>query len=147
LPDDASDVPPATRFASDARKVFEAWKLDTGHARSTLDRKRQARIEARLREGFTADELILAITHRRNDPWLMGTAEGATRVFDGIETLLRDASQVERLRDLEKPLQTVRRGPGPVQKDRPNNPCFGVQDLRIVRSSDSAGVSLDDFAF
>jgi hypothetical protein len=109
------------------------------------------RIEARLREGFSADELILAITHRRNDPWLMGTADGATRVFDGIETLLRDASQVERLRDLENPLQTVRRGPGPVQKDRANNPYFSVEKLRsngaIVDSSNVSNESVDDFRF
>ena len=145
------DHSPVPAIAAEARRVFEAWKLDTGHVRATLDRKRQVRIEARLREGSTADELILAITHRRNDPWLMGTAEGATRVFDGIETLLRDAAQVERLRDLDKPLQTVRRGPGPVQKDRGNNPCFSIEKLRaegaVVGFSAEPYEPADDIAF
>lgn len=91
------------RVSGDVQRVFEAWRQDTGHARAILDAKRAERIRARLNEGFTADELILAITHRHNDPWLMGKGN-SPRVFDEIKTLLRDAAQVERLRDLTEPL-------------------------------------------
>lgn len=84
-------------------QVFEFWRENTGHGRSVLDRKRAARIAARLREGFTAERLCAAIANRRNDPFLMG-ANDTGRVFDGIETLLRDAAQVERLEKLTAPL-------------------------------------------
>lgn len=84
------------------RRVFEAWQQDTGHYRKILDRKRGSRILARLREGFTPERLIVAISHRHNDPFLMGVNDRG-RVYDEIETLLRDAAQVERLEALTAP--------------------------------------------
>lgn len=84
------------------KRVFEFWKQDTGHTRALLDRKRGRRILARLREGFTPERLITAITNRRNDDWLMGRGD-SPRVFDELETLLRDAAQVERLERLTAP--------------------------------------------
>jgi len=80
---------------SEAIKVFEAWKTDTGHTSAVFDQKREARIKARLAQGFTVEQLIKAIKNRKNDPWLMGVT--SDRVYDGIETLFRDAAQVERL--------------------------------------------------
>jgi hypothetical protein len=84
--------------------VWEAWKHDTGHHRAKFDDKRRKRIQARLNEGFAPDELIAAISNRHHDPWLMGHNDTG-KVFDGLETLLRDAAQVERLRDLTAPLR------------------------------------------
>ena len=66
---DPSD-PRRAKLDADVKFVFEAWKQDTGKFKSKLDDKRRRRIAARLKDGFTADELVLAITHRRNDPWL-----------------------------------------------------------------------------
>jgi hypothetical protein len=104
-----------------ARGVFEDWKLDTGHHRSVLDRKRGRRIVARLREGFTREQLVTAIRNRRNDPFLMGQNDTG-RVWDEIDTLLRDAAQVERLLALTEPMvpkkpANARQGPqqGPKQ--------------------------------
>ncbi len=84
------------------RRVFEFWQDDTGHKNSRLVDSRARRIRARLNEGYSVDELCQAIHNRRNDPWLMGQ-DGSPRVYDGIETLLRDGAQVERLRDLSAP--------------------------------------------
>lgn len=89
-------------IAAIARRVFEAWKLDTGHAKAVLDAKRQRRIEARLREGFTEQDLLDALEGRHSDPWLMGTDPKSPRLFDEIDTLFRDAAQVEKLRDLRR---------------------------------------------
>lgn len=89
-------------IAAIARRVFEAWKLDTGHAKAVLDAKRQRRIEARLREGFTEQDLLDALEGRHSDPWLMGTDPKSPRLFDEIDTIYRDAAQVEKLRDLRR---------------------------------------------
>lgn len=95
--------------------VFEAWRQDTGHHRAFLDRKRGARILARLREGKTKEDLVLAITNRRRDPFLMGQGKNTDgKVYDGIETLLRDAGQVERLMALGGPAG----GPAPTEEQR-----------------------------
>lgn len=115
-------VPPepsqAERLRVDARWVFEVWKLDTGHPRAVFDSKREARIRARLREGFSREQLKTAITNRHNSQHLMGNNASGT-VYDGIETLLRDAAQVEKLLNLtepERPRSPARSGArGPVQ--------------------------------
>jgi hypothetical protein len=121
--------------ASDAdrsfvRTVFDAWQEDTGHHRTILDRKRARRILARKREGFTTERLILAITNRRNDPFLMGENDTG-RVYDDIETLLRDAAQVERLERLvDRMRSNGRPGHRTVQ---PNHGMTGFEKATIVR--------------
>lgn len=96
---------------ADIAEVFDFWRSETGRTRSRLDPKRARRIAARIGEGSTVDELKAAIRNRRNDPFLMGQNDTG-RVYDGIETLLRDAAQVERLCALAAPgrvLATARR--------------------------------------
>jgi hypothetical protein len=88
-------------------QVFEGWKRATGHAQASLDRKRASRIKARLREKFTPEQLLQAIGNAKNDPFLMGSNDTG-RVYDGLETLLRDAAQVERLLTLTKPAEPKR---------------------------------------
>lgn len=113
------------------RFVFEAWKQDTGHHRSWLDRKRGNRILARLREGKTKEDLVQAIVNRRNNPFLMGENEHGT-VYDALETLLRDAGQVEKLLRLTAPAPRRTNGHGsrPVQ---PSHGATGFENARILR--------------
>ncbi len=93
---------PQSQRDADVHWVFEAWKHDTGHHKSKIDNKRAAKISARLRDGFTREQLRDAIRNRCNDNFLMGqNADG--RVYDGIPTLLRDRDQVERLLRLTTP--------------------------------------------
>lgn len=99
---DASEPPPAEPALSpppaDAcRKVFEFWQSDLGHKSAKFDRKRKARINALLKTGFTVRELCLAIRGAKRDKWLMGTDPKSPRAYTGIEHVLRDAEQVERL--------------------------------------------------
>lgn len=89
----------STRQPSDIDLVFGHWKQEHGHPRAKLDHKRRSRISARLKD-FSADQLCQAITNAHNDPWLMGEDPKASRKYDGLETLLRDTTQVERLLEL-----------------------------------------------
>lgn len=81
------------------RLVFSHWQTELHHPNSKLDDKRRKRIKARLAEGFTADDLCRAISGAKGDSWLMGK-NPSKKLYDGIDTILRDAAQVERLRDL-----------------------------------------------
>ncbi len=102
----------ADKLRADAHWVFECWKQDTGHLRSKLDAKRESLIKARLRHGFSREQLRDAVVNRHNDPWLMGQNPGG-KIYDGIQTLLRDAAQVERLLALsEAPTPPVGSGVG-----------------------------------
>jgi len=109
---------------ADIRRVFEAWQRIHGHQGAKLDRARVARIKARLADKFTADQLIEAIGNAKNDRFLMGENVHG-RVYDGIETLLKSVSQVERLialRDTPSPRQPI-----------PSNPRTAAADQQIDR--------------
>jgi len=95
------------------RRVFDAWKQDTGHDRAKLDQKRRSRIAARLKD-FTPEQLITVIEHRHHDPFLMGKND-LGKVYDGVETLFRDTAQVERLLDLTEPMRPHKAGTEPKQ--------------------------------
>lgn len=77
--------------------VFEHWQKTWKHPNAKLDAKRTAKIKARLKEGFTTEQLNDAITGFTHSAWHTGTdPKGNGTVYDGIETLLRDAAQVEK---------------------------------------------------
>ena len=80
-----------------ARQVFECWQRTHGHEKAIFDRKRQVRIIARLDEGFSVADLCAAVRGAKYDDWLMGKDPKNPNVYDGLETILRDASQVEKL--------------------------------------------------
>lgn len=96
---------------ADVAEVFACWQTVHAKQRSKLESKRAARIKARLREGFTVGQLCQAIRGALKDPFLTGADPKASRAFDGIETILRDAAQVERLIALEE--GGGKRGPKP----------------------------------
>ena len=81
-------------------QVFDFWAESMSHRGAKFDRKRRARIRARLSEGRTPEDLCKAIRGALLDDWLMGRDKQSTKRFDGIETIFRDAAQVERLIDL-----------------------------------------------
>ena len=117
-PDPRSDLssPTETRRVDTRRQteqVFKHWQSVHGHPRAKLDQKRRARIAARLRD-FSVDQLCAALTNAKRDPFLMGDDPRAGRTFDGIETLLRDTAQVERLLELDG---SRRQAPGRVQHE------------------------------
>jgi hypothetical protein len=108
--------------AVDVRRVFQAWQEIHNHPDSKLDDGRKRRIQARLREKFTADRLIRALKNAKNDRFLMGENEHG-RVYDGIETLLKNAAQVERL-------EALTAAPAP---PRPTNTRTAAADHEVDR--------------
>lgn len=111
-PFDATEVAPTGKASAEpdgsartraaVAEVFGCWQTVHGKQRSKLESKRTARIKARLAEGFTVEQLCNAIRGAKKDPFLMGKDPRAGRAYDGLETLLRDAAQVERLITLEE---------------------------------------------
>lgn len=98
-------VAEASRRRSDADRersaqaefVFAYWALVMQHPRALFDDKRRRRIEAALRENKgDVGELLYAIDGARKTPYLMGENQTQTR-YDGVETVLRDRAQIEKL--------------------------------------------------
>ncbi len=78
--------------------VFECWRETVWKGRAVLNAARRARIASRLAEGFSVDDLKDAARGALKDDWLMGRKEGARPGgYRDIETVFRDAAQVERL--------------------------------------------------
>jgi hypothetical protein len=92
----AEPEPDAT---ADVQSVFDAWRRIHGHKNSKLDSKRRKRIKYAL-ELFTSSQLESALMGALRDDWLMGRDPKSPRKYDGIETLLRDTAQIERLIEL-----------------------------------------------
>ena len=95
------ELPPKRRSeAEDVDDVLRHWAAESYHGRPPkLTTKRRKRVSDRLREGFTVEDLKLACDGAAHDDWLMGRKQGSPGYRD-VETILRDAGQVERLRDL-----------------------------------------------
>lgn len=89
--------------------VFDHWRQIMDHARSVLDDKRRKLIEARLKDGYSAEDLTNAITGCSLSPFHMGHNEQGTR-YDGLELILRDGSKVDKF------LATYRNPPRPLGK-------------------------------
>jgi hypothetical protein len=111
-------------------EVFDHWRALHSHMDARLDAKRAERITARLDEQFTGEDLKLAIAGAKLDPWLMGENPNQKR-YDGLQTILRDADQVERLRDL------ARAGPANGNGHVPSSPvvcseCEEMGGLKVV---------------
>lgn len=83
---------------TDIQTVFSHWQKVHKKERSRLDRKRETRIRNMLKT-FSVDELKQAIDGALKDDWLMGKGK-APRSYNGLETILRDVAQVERLIEL-----------------------------------------------
>jgi hypothetical protein len=89
--------PKATADA--VRRVFDAWREATGRTgRTVLTQSRAAKIRARLAEGFSERELVVAIEQAAASDWHAGNNDRGQR-YDDIPTILRSADTVERWRD------------------------------------------------
>jgi hypothetical protein len=101
VPSSAPPTEPGPRARAvketDPAQVFVHWQavLMPGAKKTT---ERINRIKARLKEGFTVEQLCQAIDGAANDDWLMGRdPKSRPGGYRDLKTVLRDAAQVERL--------------------------------------------------
>lgn len=78
-----------------ARRVFRFWAEFMKHPKAALDAKREKAITARLRDGYSVDDLILAVKGCKLTPHNMGKND-RNQVYDDIELICRDAAHVDR---------------------------------------------------
>lgn len=84
-----------------AEIVFTYWTLKHGHRRAIFDRARAAKIESRLIENDNdISELFYTLDGALKDRAIQGQMHDGDQKYDGIETIFRNRSQVERLAKL-----------------------------------------------
>lgn len=79
------------------RRVFDRWVEVTGRdaTRTRLTGQRRKKLEARLREGYSEEELLAAVNGITRSQFHMGMNDSGTR-YDDLTVICRDGSQVER---------------------------------------------------
>lgn len=86
---------PKISYVEQARRVFGFWRDFMKHPKAALDAKREKAITARLRDGYSPEDLILAVKGCKLTPHNMGKND-RNQVYDDIELICRDAAHVDR---------------------------------------------------
>jgi uncharacterized protein YdaU (DUF1376 family) len=81
--------------------VFSHWCRVLDHGTAKLSPKRSRLIRARLKEGYTVEQLSAAIDGCRASPFHMGQNETGTR-YDDLALICRDAEHVEQFVQLRQ---------------------------------------------
>src|SRR6185295_5401415 len=90
---------PLTR---EVRAVFEHWVQVMGKGpRAVLQGKREANVRARLREGYTVEQLCAAVDGCKLSPHHQGANEQRT-VYDDLELICRTPQHVDRFLGIAK---------------------------------------------
>lgn len=95
------DAGQITKNAGTAERVMEAWVEATGRSagKVKLNAKRRAAVAARLREGYTEQDLIAAARGIAMSAWHTGDNPDGKK-FDDLLVAIRDGERVERFRDI-----------------------------------------------
>lgn len=94
--DSGSDLKPMSAKANDTLEIFNYWKeVMKKNNSSILNAKRDKAIKARLEEGYTVEQIKLAILGCSMTPHNMGQNNNGKR-YDDLELICRDGVQIER---------------------------------------------------
>jgi hypothetical protein len=95
------DAGQITKNSGTAERVMQAWVAATGRApgKVKLNAKRRAAVAARLREGYTEEDLIAAARGIALSAWHTGDNPDGKK-FDDLLVAIRDGERVERFRDI-----------------------------------------------
>jgi uncharacterized protein YdaU (DUF1376 family) len=75
--------------------IFDHWQKKLNHPKSKFDTKRQKAVNARLSDGYTVEDLLLAIDGCSQDSWSMGKNDSG-QIYDDLELICRDSAHVDK---------------------------------------------------
>jgi hypothetical protein len=97
-------------------RIFDHWRRACDHPQARLTQDRATRIQARLREGYTEQDVLAAVDGCAGSPFHRGENESATR-YDDLTLICRNGSTLERFRDMAPSSQQPAHVVAPVQVD------------------------------
>ena len=86
---------PTESRATPTRRIFDHWRSVFQHPKARLDDKRRTCIQRALKDGYSEDQLIDAISGAAKTPHNCGFNEQG-QVYDAITLILRNADQIDR---------------------------------------------------
>lgn len=84
--------------------VFEFWKATFNSPKTVLTEKRKKKIEARLEQGYSVDDIKKAILNCSKSDYHMGKNERGT-VYNDIELICREPEKLDRFISMSTPVQ------------------------------------------
>lgn len=85
-------VSDASVLSEQIRRVFDAWTVACRHPRAKLTADRRSKVRARLSEGYTPEDLILAVKGAATGAYV----DGRGHKWDDLSLVCRSGSNVER---------------------------------------------------
>lgn len=76
-------------------EIFDYWREKMGYLRARLDVKRKRLIRTRLLDGYSVEDLKIAILGCRHSPFHQGDNDRSAR-YDDLTLIMRDASYVDK---------------------------------------------------
>lgn len=107
---------------SNIEEVFNYWKTTMQHERARLDAARSKVIKARLENGYSVEDLKMAIDGCAKSDFHMGQNSRGQK-YDAITLILRDADHVDKFLDIAQNLR-----PKPARLE-----TFRERDARLAR--------------
>jgi hypothetical protein len=115
---------PPSIASPQVRAVFAYWQAVMRHPEAILLAKREQLIQARLREGYSLEDLKAAIDGCKASPHHMGQNDRHT-VYDTLELILRDGGNVERFKSYKAGQSIPPDSTAPRKSACPLNRCDG----------------------
>lgn len=104
---DAGAPNEAPQEMNEPEDIFDYWKELCGHSRSRMDASRKRAIQERLKDGYTVEDLKLAIAGCRASKFHQGENDRRKR-YDDITLICRDAMHVDQfIMEAEQHLRAV----------------------------------------
>jgi len=96
------------------REVFEHWQAVMGKQGAKLTPRRRHLVKARLKDGYSAEQLKRAVDGCRGSAFHQGANKDGTR-YDDLTLICRDGEHVEKFleEELIRGITPVQSGPGP----------------------------------
>lgn len=85
--------------------VFEFWKTTFNSPKTVLTEKRKKKIEARLDQGYSVEDIKKAILNCSKSDYHMGKNDRGT-VYNDIELICREPEKLDRFISMNTPVQT-----------------------------------------
>lgn len=85
--------------------VFEFWKTTFNSPKTVLTEKRKKKIEARLEQGYSVEDIKKAILNCSKSDYHMGKNDRGT-VYNDIELICREPEKLDRFISMGTPIQT-----------------------------------------
>jgi len=92
----------STAVSASVDAVFDYWRVTLKHATAKLTPKRRAKITARLKDGYTIDDIKAGIDGNAASAFHQGDNENGGRVYDDLELICRSGEKLEQFIQISK---------------------------------------------